>query len=208
MWGGILMCHAACENFAGLITARFFLGVGEAAVAPGFGLITGMFYKREEQPARYLLHVLTQSLQLELTWIILSSQAAWFIGNCVANIIGGVVAYGIGHASSSLQSWRLLFLALGAITSGYSVLLFFVLPDSPATASFLTPTERTIAVQRTLKNKTGAADASEFDWCQVLDTVKDPQAWIMVFYTFCVNLANGGLTSVSGYYVLCFYQVN
>jgi MFS family permease len=52
LWGGILMCHAACQNYAGLVTARFFLGVGEAAVAPGFGLITGMFYKREEQPAR------------------------------------------------------------------------------------------------------------------------------------------------------------
>ena len=52
LWGGILMCHAACQNYGGLVTARFFLGVGEAAVAPGFGLITGMFYKREEQPAR------------------------------------------------------------------------------------------------------------------------------------------------------------
>jgi MFS family permease len=46
------MCHAACHNYAGMITVRFFLGVGEAAVAPGFGIITGMFYKREEQPSR------------------------------------------------------------------------------------------------------------------------------------------------------------
>ncbi|KAJ5681671.1 uncharacterized protein N7477_001611 [Penicillium maclennaniae] len=174
LWGGVLMCHAACQNFAGLITARFFLGVGEAAVAPGFGLITGMFYKREEQPAR---------------------QGAWFVGNCIANIIGGVVAYGIGHSASDLQSWRLLFLALGAITSGYAVFLFFVLPDSPGTASFLTPTERTIAVQRTLSNKTGAAESTPFQWSQVMDAAKDPQAWLLVFYTFCVNLANGGLTS-------------
>ncbi|KAJ6104345.1 hypothetical protein N7523_010665 [Penicillium sp. IBT 18751x] len=174
LWGGVLMCHAACQNFAGLITARFFLGVGEAAVAPGFGLITGMFYKREEQPAR---------------------QGAWFVGNCIANIIGGVVAYGIGHSASDLQSWRLLFLALGAITSGYAVFLLFVLPDSPGTASFLTPTERTIAVQRTLANKTGAAESTPFQWSQVMDAAKDPQAWLLVFYTFCVNLANGGLTS-------------
>lgn len=47
------MCHAAAKNFGGLMAARFFLGVGEAAIAPGFSLITGMFYKREEQPARY-----------------------------------------------------------------------------------------------------------------------------------------------------------
>ncbi|KAJ5683245.1 hypothetical protein N7462_006410 [Penicillium macrosclerotiorum] len=174
LWGGILMCHAACQNFAGLITARFFLGVGEAAVAPGFGLITGMFYKREEQPSR---------------------QGAWFVGNCIANIIGGVVAYGIGHSASSLQSWRLLFLALGAITSGYAVFLFFVLPDSPATASFLTPSERTLAMHRTLTNKTGASQSTPFQWSQVVDAAKDPQAWLLVIYTFCVNLANGGLTS-------------
>lgn len=52
IWGGVLMCHAAAKNFAGIMAARFFLGVGEAAIAPGFSLITGMFYKREEQPAR------------------------------------------------------------------------------------------------------------------------------------------------------------
>lgn len=52
LWGGIMMCHAACSNWAGLMTVRFFLGVGEAAIAPGFTLIIGMFYRREEQPLR------------------------------------------------------------------------------------------------------------------------------------------------------------
>ncbi|KAJ5917278.1 hypothetical protein N7466_010832 [Penicillium verhagenii] len=184
IWGGILMCHAACQNYGGLITVRFFLGVGEAAVAPGFGLITGMFYKREEQPAR---------------------QGAWFIGNCMANLIGGVIAWGIGNSASSLQSWRLLFLVLGGITSGYAILLFFVLPDSPATASFLTQTERKIAVQRTMKDKTSSTEATEvFDWSQVREAVRDPQAWLLVLYTFCVNLCNGGLTSFSAIIIAGF----
>lgn len=88
---------------------------------------------------------------------------------------------------------------LGGITSGYAIILFFVLPDSPAKASFLTETERVIAVQRTLKNKTGTAEATEvFQWSQVREAVQDPQAWFLVLYTFCVNLCNGGLTSVSG----------
>ncbi|OOQ82045.1 MFS transporter [Penicillium brasilianum] len=188
LWGGVLMCHAACQNYAGLVTARFFLGVGEAAVAPGFGLITGMFYKREEQPAR---------------------QAAWFIGNCVANIFGGLIAYGIGNSASGIQSWRLLFLALGAITCGYAVILFFILPDSPAKASFLTESERRIAVQRTLKNKTGSSQVTEaFKWSQVADAAKDPQAWCLVLYTFCVNLANGGLTSFSAIIIAGFGYSN
>ena len=50
------MCHATCKNFGGLMAARFFLGVGEAAIAPGFALLTGMFYKRQEQPLRYVHH--------------------------------------------------------------------------------------------------------------------------------------------------------
>lgn len=35
IWDGILMCHAAAENYGGLMTARFFLGVGEAALRLG-----------------------------------------------------------------------------------------------------------------------------------------------------------------------------
>lgn len=52
LWGAVLMCHAACTNFAGLMCTRFFLGVTEAAVTPGFALIVGMFYTRKEQPIR------------------------------------------------------------------------------------------------------------------------------------------------------------
>lgn len=47
------MCHAASKNFGSLMATRFLLGVGEASIAPGFSLIAGMSYKREEQPARY-----------------------------------------------------------------------------------------------------------------------------------------------------------
>ncbi|XHG03982.1 hypothetical protein AWENTII_007265 [Aspergillus wentii] len=176
VWGGVLMCHAGAKNFGGLVAARFFLGVGEAAIAPGFSLITGMFYKREEQPAR---------------------QAAWFLGNCIATIIGGVVAYGIGSIkSTAVNSWQLLFIVLGTITAGISLFLVVLLPDTPKGAIFLTKTERAIAVQRTLKNKTGVLDAGAFKWDQAWKAVKDPQTWFLVLYTFSVNLCNGGITSV------------
>ncbi|KAJ6024816.1 hypothetical protein N7540_005613 [Penicillium herquei] len=177
IWGGILMCHAACTSFSGLMAARFFLGVGEASIAPGFALITGMFYKREEQPAR---------------------QAAWFIGNSIASVIGGVVAYGIGLiTTTSVTSWQLLFLILGAITAAYGFVLFFFLPDSPATVKCLNKNEKAIALQRTLKNKTGVLDTGKFRWDQVWMAVKDPQTWCLVLYTLSVNLCNGGITSFS-----------
>ncbi|KAJ5488545.1 hypothetical protein N7539_003435 [Penicillium diatomitis] len=184
VWGGILMCHAACTSFSTLMVARFFLGVGEASIAPGFALITGMFYRREEQPAR---------------------QAAWFVGNSIATVIGGVVAYGIGMIhNSTVYSWQLLFLVLGAITSGYGIILVFLLPDSPAKAVFLTKPERSIAIQRTLQNKTGVLDTGKFHWNQVRLAILDPQTWFLVLYTFCVNLCNGGITSFASIIIAGF----
>ncbi|CAG8147876.1 unnamed protein product [Penicillium salamii] len=204
VWGACLMVHAACINWGGLMAARFFLGVGgtisqgtqcdyrklisfhrtEASIAPGFALITGMFYTREEQPAR---------------------QAAWFCGNSIAVLLGGLIAYGIGNIHvKAIAQWQLLFLILGAITSAYGILLFLTLPDSPAKAIFLKPTERAVAVQRTLKNKTGVMDQGKFKWNQVWMAIKDPQMWFLVLYTLCVNFCNGGLTSFSAIIITGF----
>jgi ACS family allantoate permease-like MFS transporter len=40
IWGLILSCFAGVKNYAGAIAIRLFLGVFEAAVTPGFALIT------------------------------------------------------------------------------------------------------------------------------------------------------------------------
>jgi MFS family permease len=132
-----------------------------------------------------------------------SRQSAWFFGNCIAVLIGGVIAYGIGTINTSVIShWKLLFLILGAVTSAYGIVLFVLLPDSPSKAIFLKPNERAIAVQRTLKNKTGVMDTGVFRWSQALQAIKDPQTWLLVLNSFASNLANGGLTSVSVYFLV------
>ncbi|KAL4958884.1 MFS general substrate transporter [Aspergillus stella-maris] len=176
VWGVVLITHAACKNFGGLLTARFFLGVTEAAVAPGFSLITGIFYKTEEQPSR---------------------MALWFLGNAIANIISGLIAYAIGKIDSHIESWKLLFIILGAITAAYGILLALVLPDSPSTAWFLSLEERKIALRRTVENRTGVMDEGEFKVDQMLDALTDPQAWLLVGYSLTQNIPNGGFSSFS-----------
>jgi len=170
------MCTAGCTSFAGLMVQRFFLGVAEAAVAPGFSLITGMFYLRKEQPIR---------------------QGAWFFGNCVALILGGLIAYGVRNIPNPpLAYWKLLFLIEGAVTCAYGLFMLFTLPDSVSTAWFLKPEERSIALARTLKNKTGILDNGVFKWPQVLEAIQDPQTWFLALYQVAVNLPNGALTTV------------
>lgn len=124
-------------------------------------------------------------------------QSAWFLGNCIASLISGVVVYGIGLIEiHTIAQWQLIFLILGAVTASLAFWLAFLLPDSPMKATFLSKTERAVAVQRTLKDKTGVMDNETFKWDQAFMAIKDPQTWCLVLYTFCVNLCNGGITTV------------
>lgn len=52
MWGTLLMCQAASQNFAALAALRILSGAFEAIADPAFMLITSMFYTRAEQPSR------------------------------------------------------------------------------------------------------------------------------------------------------------
>jgi hypothetical protein len=69
---------------------------------------------------------------------------------------------------------------------------------------FFSKTEKSIALQRTLQNKTGVMDTGKFRWGQVLMAIKDPQTWFLVFYTLCVNFCNGGITSFSSIIIAGF----
>ena len=173
LWAVALMCHAACRNFSGLMAVRFFLGMTEAGVAPGFSLVTGMWYTRSEQPLRHGL---------------------WFGGNSLASVFGGVAAYGVGHIKGSISPWQYLFIIFGAATFLVGIVKMVVMPDHPSTAIWLNKRERQVAIQRVMENQTGIKNDT-FKKSQLVEAVKDPKTWLITLYVFTVNLANGGLTS-------------
>ena len=51
-WGACLICTPACATYQGLYAQRFFLGMLESGVSPGFMLIVGGWYKKQEQAFR------------------------------------------------------------------------------------------------------------------------------------------------------------
>lgn len=62
LWGVCLMTTPACKNFAGIGTNRFFLGVFEAPINPGFVLMMSMWYTSPEQPLRLTLYYCTNGV--------------------------------------------------------------------------------------------------------------------------------------------------
>lgn len=51
-WAILMMCTAATQNFAGLATVRFLMGMLEAVVFPVCSILTVMWWTTEEQPIR------------------------------------------------------------------------------------------------------------------------------------------------------------
>jgi MFS family permease len=52
LWGVVVASSSAAHDFKGLLTARFFIGIFEATVAPCFITITQMWWRRREQTMR------------------------------------------------------------------------------------------------------------------------------------------------------------
>jgi MFS family permease len=134
-----LTSPAAAKNFAGLLTARIFLGVFEATILPSFVLITQMWWTRREQSYR------TIAYQISLS---------------VAGIFGPLMAFGVGEGTSRTNSTILpyqgIFLFLGGVSLAFAPLIWWMLPNSPTTAKFLrNGNDRLIALERIRENNTG-----------------------------------------------------
>jgi MFS family permease len=87
LWGSVLICTAFGKNFSQLAAMRFLLGFFEAGIYPSLTLLVSTFYRRSEQVARL---------------------GAFWICNGVALVVGGFVAYGVGHIGNpaGLKEWQ------------------------------------------------------------------------------------------------------
>lgn len=88
VWGGILLLHIPCNNFAGLFVVRFLLGVAEACIVPAFLLLLSMFFTYAEQS------------------VLMSCM--WAIGNS-SPITSGLLSYGVLWIDTgSFSPWKWL----------------------------------------------------------------------------------------------------
>ncbi|KAL2850145.1 major facilitator superfamily domain-containing protein [Aspergillus pseudoustus] len=170
VWGAILMLTVFCKNASGLWAARFCLGLVESSIAPSMSLVISMWYKRSEQPLR---------------------QTAWFMGNVMGGLCGGIVAYGIGHIRTMVV-WKVLFLLFGGLTLGWSIICWFAVPNSPMTAWFLSKEDQFKAVERVQDNLTGIK-SHHIKRYQIVEALLDPKTWLLALFQFTQNVPNGGV---------------
>jgi MFS family permease len=134
LWSLICMLTAAVKTYQGLYVQRFFLGFVESIIPTGFMCIVSSYYTQQEQALR---------------------QSWWFSSTGLFTIIGGALNYGFAQITAgSLKRWQYIYILAGCLTFLFG-LWCFILPNSPATAFFLKPSERIVAVERLRKSATG-----------------------------------------------------
>ncbi|KAJ7446263.1 MFS general substrate transporter [Mycena galericulata] len=171
MWGVCVASTAAAKNFQGLITARFFLGLFEATVAPCFITITQMWWRRREQTMRLSL---------------------WYAMNGCTGMVGSLLTYGLGHITGKLHPYQTIFLFIGLLTVVCSPVVYFVLPDSPTKARFLDNEEKIIALERLRANNQGT-EAKIWKWDQVLEVLLDVKTYLWFVLLFLCAVPSGGI---------------
>ncbi|KAJ7669657.1 major facilitator superfamily domain-containing protein [Mycena rosella] len=178
MWGLCVLTMSQCTNFKTAMINRFVLGMFEASVSPGLTLMTGWWYTRRELPMR---------------------QFIWYSGLGWGGVIGSYISTGIASISPTApgpQKWQYIFYILGGVTMLWAFVIFFFLPDSPASARFLTPHLRILAVQRVAGNQIGIKN-KKFKREQVIIAIKDVKIWILFASVFAAAIPNGVVSNFS-----------
>ena len=177
---------AAITNSSSALAVRFFLGVFEAAVTPGFSLFTSQWYTKAEQGTR---------------------TGIWFSFNGFGQIFGGLVAYGIARGASlhgsAIAPWKIVFLVTGLLTAAIGVIFWFVMPDNQLNARWLSVPDRRRAIERVRINQQGIGN-KHFKAYQLKEALTDPLTWAFAFYALTADIPNGGISNFFSQLIVSF----
>jgi MFS family permease len=173
VWSLICMLTAAVTSYQGLYVQRFFLGFVESVIPTGFMCVVSSYYTQREQALR---------------------QSWWFSSTGLFTIVGGALNYAFAQITAgSLKRWQYIYLLAGCLTAVFAFWCM-VLPNSPATAWFLKPAERVVAVERLRKGATGVRcqKIKAYQLREALLDVKIYLVFVLMASAYTVNGAVSG----------------
>ncbi|KAK9465394.1 major facilitator superfamily domain-containing protein [Lipomyces arxii] len=134
IWGVLSTCIAFVRGYNGLVFNRFLIGFAEAAFYPGTIFYLSCWYTKYE----------------------IAKRSALFIcGSWVSGAFSGFVAYGVLENLDGvygLAAWRWLFLLEGLLTIAVALIAMWILPNLPATTTWLSKEERLLGVLRMIED--------------------------------------------------------
>jgi MFS family permease len=117
------------HTYQGLVIARVFLGVAECGFFPAAIYLLTIWYKRYE---------------------VMRRMAILYAATSLSGAFSGLLAYSIQYMEgiAGRHGWQWIFILEGLVPVSISAILYFILPDSPETATFLAKHEKEFLVNR------------------------------------------------------------
>ncbi|CAH0057708.1 unnamed protein product [Clonostachys solani] len=178
-WGTVMTLMGIVKDFHGLAGARAALGAAEAGFFPASTYLLTIWYKRLELQGR---------------------MAVFYSAASMSGAFSGLLAFGLQQMDgiANLAGWRWIFLIEGIATVVVGSTCFFLLPDSPETASFLKPEERKFLCQRLRHDagtKSGKVDLQDkFHWPTIIAAFTDWKIWLAVIIYWGSTISIYGFT--------------
>jgi len=114
--------------------------------------------------------------------------------NGIAQVVGCLLMYGIGKNSAlPLQPWRTLFLICGGVTCAAGIMFFFLMPNGPKDAWFLTTREKEVLSLRMARDRDGG-DKTAFSMRQLKEALLDVKVWFVFAFGVLVTMQSPVLT--------------
>ncbi|KAJ4302875.1 hypothetical protein N0V90_001766 [Kalmusia sp. IMI 367209] len=172
-WGIALACHAAVTNKEGLYVARFFLGLFEAGLFPGVILQMCYWYRPDEMSVRLLYF--------------------YILGN-LSGVVSGVLAFAFSHLDGAhgLSGWQWIFLVEGIITIAFGIAVYWIFPDFPPQAKWLTEKEKAF-LQARLPGNAPQATETNFSWREIVQSLKDIRLWLFTLIWALFTIGTSGV---------------
>ncbi|KAH7072943.1 MFS nicotinic acid transporter-like protein Tna1 [Paraphoma chrysanthemicola] len=174
-WGICMTCMGLVHNYAGLMTARWWLGVAEAGLFPGVNYYLSCWYKRSEFGIR---------------------AAIFFSAAALAGSFGGLLAAGIAQMGGvgGKPGWAWIFILEGLATIIVGIASYWMVHDFPAEATFLTPDDRARVLRRLREDKQASANHESFQMKYFWQSVND---WKTLCFAVIYMGADGSLYAFS-----------
>ncbi|CAG8441355.1 13598_t:CDS:2 [Cetraspora pellucida] len=166
--GIIIMSTAAAKDFPQIMILRFLLGAFEAGFFPGAIFYITKWYKNREENYRISLFV---------------------SAGIIAGALSGLMSFSVAtllNEVNGLSGWQWVFILDGAFTCIVALLSYYLIPDSPETAIWLTKEERRFAIER-LHDEPSHSHESYSESHQILDAFNDWKIYMAMLLYFCIN---------------------
>lgn len=172
-WGIVTTFQCLVQNYTGLIICRFFLGLCEGGLFPGFVLYLTFFYKREETQKRV---------------------GCIYGAASVSGAFSGLLAAAIIKLNgvAGLAGWRWIFLLEGVVTIVFGLLIMFLLPNTPKQVLIFKPDEAQYATRRLIA-ETRVVEDSHISIKAIVSTFREPHVINMGIIGFCNGIVINGI---------------